>query len=129
MTPDMAVVTPLNNPGGPEGDTVTVDEQLLNTEYCVWLLWPRMCPGALLRVAICSHSTPSRLLSSHISMVLVFGDGFCSCTCPTNVNVDTVRLFTEHASAHRHSHSAHSDPMGQQTPPITETANDYGGRC
>jgi hypothetical protein len=28
----MAVVTPLNNPGGPEGDTVTVDEQLLNTE-------------------------------------------------------------------------------------------------
>ena len=26
-------VTPLNNPGGPEGDTVTVDEQLLNTEY------------------------------------------------------------------------------------------------
>ena len=27
------VVTPLNNPGGPEGDTVTVDEQLLNTEY------------------------------------------------------------------------------------------------
>jgi hypothetical protein len=29
----MAVVTPLNNPGGPEGDTVTVDEQLLNTEY------------------------------------------------------------------------------------------------
>ncbi len=33
MTPDMSVVTPLNNPGGPEGDTVTVDEQLLNTEY------------------------------------------------------------------------------------------------
>jgi hypothetical protein len=32
-TPDMAVVTPLNNPGGPEGDTVTVDDQLLNTEY------------------------------------------------------------------------------------------------
>ena len=31
MTPDMAVVTPLNNPRGPEGDTVTVDEQLLNT--------------------------------------------------------------------------------------------------
>ena len=29
----MAVVTPLNNPGGPEGDTVTVDEKLLNTEY------------------------------------------------------------------------------------------------
>jgi len=27
----MAVVTPLNNPGGPEGDTVTVDEQLLVT--------------------------------------------------------------------------------------------------
>ena len=26
-------VTPLNNPGGPEGDTVTVDDQLLNTEY------------------------------------------------------------------------------------------------
>ena len=34
MTPDMAVVTPLNNFLGPEGDTVTVDEQLLNTEYC-----------------------------------------------------------------------------------------------
>ena len=32
-TPDMAVVTPLNNFLGPEGDTVTVDEQLLNTEY------------------------------------------------------------------------------------------------
>jgi hypothetical protein len=31
----MAVVTPLNNPGGPEGDTVTVAEQLLNTEYSV----------------------------------------------------------------------------------------------
>ena len=29
----MAVVTPLNNFLGPEGDTVTVDEQLLNTEY------------------------------------------------------------------------------------------------
>ena len=29
----MAVVTPLNNPGGPEGDTVTVVTQLLNTEY------------------------------------------------------------------------------------------------
>ncbi len=26
-------VTPLNNPGGPEGDTVTVAEKLLNTEY------------------------------------------------------------------------------------------------
>ena len=32
-TPDMAVVTPLNNFLGPEGDTVTVDKQLLNTEY------------------------------------------------------------------------------------------------
>ena len=32
-TPDVAVVTPLNNFLGPEGDTVTVDEQLLNTEY------------------------------------------------------------------------------------------------
>jgi hypothetical protein len=29
----MAVVTPLNNFLGPEGDTVTVDKQLLNTEY------------------------------------------------------------------------------------------------
>jgi hypothetical protein len=25
MTPDVAVVTPLNNPGGPEGDTVTAN--------------------------------------------------------------------------------------------------------
>ncbi len=31
----MAVVTPLNNFLGPEGDTVTMDEQLLNTEYCL----------------------------------------------------------------------------------------------
>jgi hypothetical protein len=31
----MAVVTPLNNFLGPEGDTVTVDKQLLNTEYTV----------------------------------------------------------------------------------------------
>ena len=31
----MAVVTPLNNFLGPEGDTVTMDEQLLNTEYWV----------------------------------------------------------------------------------------------
>ena len=31
-TPDVAVVTPLNNFLGPEGDTVTMDEQLLNTE-------------------------------------------------------------------------------------------------
>ena len=31
----MAVVTPLSNFLGPEGDTVTVDKQLLNTEYCV----------------------------------------------------------------------------------------------
>ena len=30
----MAIVTPLNNFLGPEGDTVTVAEQLLNTEYC-----------------------------------------------------------------------------------------------
>ena len=30
----MAVVIPLNHFMGPEGDTVTVDEQLLNTEYC-----------------------------------------------------------------------------------------------
>jgi hypothetical protein len=29
----MAVVTPLNNFLGSEGDTVTVDEQLLNTQY------------------------------------------------------------------------------------------------
>jgi hypothetical protein len=29
----VAVVTPLNNFLGPEGDTVTMDEQLLNTEY------------------------------------------------------------------------------------------------
>jgi hypothetical protein len=28
----MGVVTPLNNPGGPEGDTVTVAEKLLNTD-------------------------------------------------------------------------------------------------
>jgi len=34
QTPDMGVVTPLNNPGGPEGDTVTVAGKLLNTEYC-----------------------------------------------------------------------------------------------
>ena len=32
-TPDVAVVTPLNNFMGPEGDTVTVAQQLLNTEY------------------------------------------------------------------------------------------------
>ena len=31
----MAVVTPLNNPGGPEGDTVTVVEQLLTTQYSI----------------------------------------------------------------------------------------------
>jgi hypothetical protein len=31
----MGVVTPLNNPGGPEGDTVTVAGKLLNTEYVV----------------------------------------------------------------------------------------------
>ena len=30
---NMAVVPPLNNFMGPEGDTVTVAEQLLNTEY------------------------------------------------------------------------------------------------
>jgi hypothetical protein len=35
----MAVVTPLNNFLGPEGDTVTVDEQLLNTQYS------NMCAG------------------------------------------------------------------------------------
>jgi len=29
----MAVVIFLNNPGGPEGDTVTMDGQLLNTQY------------------------------------------------------------------------------------------------
>ena len=32
-TPDVAVVTPLNNFLGPEGDTVTMVKQLLNTEY------------------------------------------------------------------------------------------------
>ena len=32
-TPDVAVVTPLNNFLGPEGDTVTADIPLLNTEY------------------------------------------------------------------------------------------------
>ncbi len=36
----MAVVTPLNNPGGPEGDTVTVAEKLLNTEY-----WAKSTPS------------------------------------------------------------------------------------
>jgi hypothetical protein len=41
----MAVVTPLNNPGGPEGDTVTVDEQLLNTEYSHKQTWH--CGGGL----------------------------------------------------------------------------------
>ena len=39
MTPDMAVVTPLNNFLGPEGDTVTMDEQLLNTEYWKLTHW------------------------------------------------------------------------------------------
>jgi hypothetical protein len=56
MTSDMAVVTPLNNPGGPEGDTVTVDEQLLNTEYCVY--WPETsgssaCPPMRARIRVC----------------------------------------------------------------------------
>ena len=47
----MAVVTPLNNPGGPEGDTVTVAEKLLNTEYCLadplsaW--WLGLAPATL----------------------------------------------------------------------------------
>jgi hypothetical protein len=52
MTPDMAVVTPLNNFLGPEGDTVTVDEQLLNTEY-----WHGTVTDA-------SQSTTFRLCSS-----------------------------------------------------------------
>jgi len=37
----VAVVTPLNNFLGPEGDTVTMDEQLLNTEYCLAARCPR----------------------------------------------------------------------------------------
>jgi len=42
----MAVVTPLNNFLGPEGDTVTVDEQLLNTQYSNgWLQIPRWLVG------------------------------------------------------------------------------------
>jgi hypothetical protein len=45
MTPDMAVVTPLNNFLGPEGDTVTVDEQLLNTEYLYVSNEQRIPPG------------------------------------------------------------------------------------
>jgi hypothetical protein len=35
-----ALLWPLNNFLGPEGDTVTVDEQLLNTEY-----WPTWLPN------------------------------------------------------------------------------------
>ena len=44
----MAVVTPLNNPGGPEGDTVTVAEKLLNTEY-----WPPTTSGDLQPIFSC----------------------------------------------------------------------------
>jgi hypothetical protein len=43
----MAVVTPLNNSLGPEGDTVTVDEQLLNTESTGFLKGPSPALGGL----------------------------------------------------------------------------------
>ena len=62
MTPDMAVVTPLNNFLGPEGDTVTVDEQLLNTEYPrppLTAMEDRRAP-----VTDASQSTTFRLYSS-----------------------------------------------------------------
>ena len=48
----MAVVTPLNNPVGPEGDTVTVDEQLLNTEYKDHT----RCNAALGTLVLCARS-------------------------------------------------------------------------
>ena len=57
----MAVVTPLNNPGGPEGDTVTVAEKLLNTEY----------PGQdyalseLVRTRLSCTSTPTSIREKH----------------------------------------------------------------
>jgi hypothetical protein len=46
----MAVVPPLNNFLGPEGDTVTVAEQLLNTEYS--------CQGNLARTPDVAVVTP-----------------------------------------------------------------------
>ena len=51
MTPDMAVVTPLNNFLGPEGDTVTVDELLLNTQYSI-----PMCVRGPMRMPLVSHT-------------------------------------------------------------------------
>ena len=53
--------TPLNNPGGPEGDTVTVAEKLLNTEY----------PGQdyalseLVRTRLSCTSTPTSIREKH----------------------------------------------------------------
>ncbi len=60
----MGVVTPLNNPGGPEGDTVTVAEKLLNTEY--WFstlgspslaMWLFAAGRMVLRFFLGSHGT------------------------------------------------------------------------
>ena len=36
MTPDVAVVIPLNNPAGPEGDTVTKPYPLLSPKSYIW---------------------------------------------------------------------------------------------
>jgi len=54
----MGVVTPLNNPGGPEGDTVTVAEKLLNTEYWSHQEWTRT-QGDLWTHG---HPTPRRVM-------------------------------------------------------------------
>ena len=55
----MGVVTPLNNPGGPEGDTVTVAEKLLNTEY-----WDTTAEAAPANKKPCDRpTTPSALIT------------------------------------------------------------------
>ena len=64
----MAVVTPLNNFLGPEGDTVTMVEQLLNTEYSL----SRVFSPLVLALA---SLAPSRECSLSLSLFLVAAQG------------------------------------------------------
>jgi hypothetical protein len=66
----MAVVPPLNNFMGPEGDTVTVAQQLLNTEYFPGSCWVRAgtCVFGLFMRAGCADAAWMRGGSLDTSM-------------------------------------------------------------
>jgi len=94
----MAVVTPLNNPGGPEGDTVTVVTQLLNTEYSTRLkssnqvtlfAWKsRLSKGEEATTLAATSALSISSAGFHTFQIL---DRLILCSCRVCISVETTR--------------------------------------